>query len=95
MKKPAYAGFFMAEKTQLPDERWPMNRIAPRKLLNSKWTDNKPVNKEKHFLIVKVVFDYDDLAIQECVIEAVYSKRQMNIDWQELKDQERWQVGWH
>lgn len=71
-----------------------MNRINPRKLLNSKWTASKPLNKEKHFLIVKLAFDDAGLAVQECVIEAVYSKRQINIDWQELKDEERWKTGW-
>ena len=71
-----------------------MNTIAPRKLLNSKWTANRPVNKEKHFLIVKVVFDDAGLAVQECVIEAVYSKRQRKIDWQELKNEDCWKPGW-
>lgn len=71
-----------------------MNKIAPRKLLNSKWTATKPVNKEKHFLIVKVVFDDADLNVEECVIEAVYSKRQIPINWLELKDEERWRAGW-
>lgn len=71
-----------------------MNRINPRKLLNSKWTASKPLNKEKHFLIVKLAFDDAGLAVQECVIEAVYSRRQINIDWQELKDEERWKTGW-
>ncbi len=71
-----------------------MNKIAPRKLLDSKWTASKPINKEKHFLIVKVVFDDAGLSVEECVIEAVYSKRLMNIDWLELKDEERWKAGW-
>lgn len=71
-----------------------MNNIAPRKLLNSKWTATSPVNKEKHFLIVRVVFDDANLNIEECVIEAIYSKRQRNIDWRELKDEEHWKTGW-
>jgi tryptophan-rich hypothetical protein len=71
-----------------------VNKIAPRKLLNSKWTAARPVNKEKHFLVVKVVFDAANLNIEECVIEAVYSKHQRNIEWQELKDEERWKTGW-
>lgn len=71
-----------------------MNKIAPRKLLNSKWTACTPLNKEKHFLIVKVVFDAADQNVEECVIEAVYSKRQRNIDWLELKDEARWKTGW-
>ncbi len=34
-----------------------MNNINPKKLLNSKWTAVKPVNKEKHFLITELKFD--------------------------------------
>lgn len=28
-----------------------MNQINPSKLLNSKWTAVKPINREKHFLV--------------------------------------------
>ncbi|WP_392343280.1 TIGR02450 family Trp-rich protein [Pseudoalteromonas prydzensis] len=70
-----------------------MNRITPKKLLNSKWTAVTPVNKEKHFIIIEMDFDEEGVVIS-CVIEAVMSKRQVAINWQDLKDQQRWLQGW-
>ncbi len=70
-----------------------MNRINPRKLLNSKWTAVKPLRKEKHFVVTKVEFD-DDGAVIHCLIEAVISRRAEPVDWQELKDRNRWLQGW-
>jgi len=70
-----------------------MNRITPKKLLNSKWTAVTPVNKEKHFIITEMEFD-EEGAVLSCVIEAVMSKRQVAINWQDLKDQQRWLQGW-
>lgn len=70
-----------------------MNKINPKKLLNSKWTAVKPQNKEKHFIITEVEFDEEGLVIS-CVIEAVMSKRPAPINWQELKDNTQWLHGW-
>ena len=70
-----------------------MNKIAPKKLLNSKWTAVTPVNKEKHFIITEMEFD-EEGAVLSCVIEAVMSKRQVAINWQDLKDRQRWLQGW-
>ena len=70
-----------------------MNKITPKKLLNSKWTAVSPVNKEKHFIIIEMDFDEEGIVIS-CVIEAVMSKRQVAINWQDLKDQQRWLQGW-
>ncbi len=70
-----------------------MNRINPRKLLNSKWTAMNPTRKEKHFIVTKVEFD-DDGAVIHCLIEAVITRRAEPVDWQELKDRNRWLQGW-
>ena len=70
-----------------------MNRITPKKLLNSKWTAVTPVNKEKHFIITEMEFD-EEGAVLSCVIEAVMSKRQVAINWQDLKDRQLWLQGW-
>jgi tryptophan-rich hypothetical protein len=70
-----------------------MNRIDPRKLLNSKWTAAKPSNKEKHFLVTDVEFD-DDEVVVACAIEAIISKRTMAINWHDLKDSTQWLAGW-
>ncbi|HEA19160.1 MAG TPA: TIGR02450 family Trp-rich protein [Pseudoalteromonas prydzensis] len=70
-----------------------MNKITPKKLLHSKWTAVSPVNKEKHFIITDMEFDEEGIVIS-CIIEAVMSKRQVAINWQDLKDQQRWLQGW-
>lgn len=70
-----------------------MNRINPKKLLHSKWTAVAPVNREKHFMITDVEVDEEGQVIG-CEIEAVLSRRQMQIDWRELKDDARWLQGW-
>jgi len=70
-----------------------VNKVNPKKLLNSKWTAVKPVNKEKHFIIVEVEYD-DDTNVVECVTEAVMSKRQRSIEWRDLNDSYQWLRGW-
>ncbi len=70
-----------------------MHRINPKKLLHSKWTAVKPVNKEKHFMVTEMKFDEEDNVIH-CVLEAVLTKREESIDWQSLKNVEQWRQGW-
>lgn len=70
-----------------------MNTINPKKLLNSKWTAVKPVNKEKHFVVTEVKFDEEGIVIH-CVIEAVMSHRTEPIAWQSLKNTSEWLQGW-
>ena len=70
-----------------------MNRINPKKLLRSKWTAVKPVNKEKHFLITELELD-EEGEVELCVIEAVISNRSEVIDWKQLKDTSSWLQGW-
>ncbi len=69
------------------------NQINPNKLLLSKWTAVKPLNKEKHFIVVKVNLDEQDL-ISTCILEALINKREIVINWQCLQDQETWLTGW-
>lgn len=66
--------------------------INPAKLLHSKWTAVQPENREKHFLVVAVTREGD--RVTGCVLEAVHSRREIEIDWRELKDAERWRQGW-
>ena len=70
-----------------------MNKINTKKLLNSKWSAVKPINKEKHFLISELEFDENDKVIH-CLIEAVISHRVQPINWEELKESEHWIQGW-
>jgi tryptophan-rich hypothetical protein len=70
-----------------------MNKINPKKLLNSKWTTVTPVNREKHFVISEIKFDEED-RVTSCRIEAVLSKSAISINWHDLKDDSRWLQGW-
>ena len=71
-----------------------MNRINPKKLLHSKWTAVTPKNKEKHFLVVDIDFDEEGLVVF-CVLEAVVTKRKHQINWRDLKDSDKWKMGWN
>lgn len=70
-----------------------MNKVNPKSLLHSKWTKVDIQNKEKHFAIVSVLFD-DEQRVVECVIEAVMSKNQYDINWRDLKKPTDWKIGW-
>ncbi len=70
-------------------------KINPAKLLLSKWTAVKPLNKEKHFMVVKLLEPETPEARLEFVeLEAVYSKRIMTINWRELTNADLWLQGW-
>lgn len=70
-----------------------MNKINPKKLLNSKWTAVNPVMKERHFLVTELEFDENDDVVH-CLIEAVISNRSEPIQWSELKNKDSWLQGW-
>ncbi|TMM43954.1 TIGR02450 family Trp-rich protein [Colwellia ponticola] len=69
------------------------NKISPKALLHSKWSKVAVTNKEKHFIITVVTFDEQQKVI-ECVIQAVMTKNEYTIDWRELKDSDKWKIGW-
>ena len=72
-----------------------MNRISPKKLWLSKWTAVKPIRKDKHFLVSKVIQpELPGEMVQWIEIEAVYSKEVRRIDWRDLRNQEEWRQGW-
>jgi tryptophan-rich hypothetical protein len=71
-----------------------MNKINPRKLLQSKWTAVSPTNREKHFMVTRVNYA-DDGSVTECRLEAVHSGREELIDWQTLCVTDNWLQGWH
>ena len=70
-----------------------MNKINPKKLFKSKWTAVKPAEKEKHFIVTEIEFDEEDKVVL-CCIEAVMSKRSIEINWEDLKDEIHWVQGW-
>lgn len=71
-------------------------RLNPRKLLLSKWTAVSPSNKEKHFIVTRLLLPDDPAQpITEVELEAVYSRRSQVIAWQRLTDANHWRQGWH
>ena len=72
-----------------------MSPLSPNKLLLTQWTEVKPVAKQKHFLVSRVI--QPELANDPVVsveIEAVFSKAVQMIAWRELQDDEVWREGW-
>ncbi len=72
-----------------------INALSPKKLLHTKWTAVVPRNKEKHFLVTKVIEPLPPGSpVVSIEIEAVHSKRVRVIAWRELKDSLQWRRGW-
>jgi tryptophan-rich hypothetical protein len=71
-----------------------MNQINPNKLLLSKWTAVAPKQKERHFMVIKLIRD-EEQEIIACELEAVINNNSYEIDWQVLKDSSCWLIGWH
>ena len=72
-----------------------MNPLNPKKLLLTKWTAVKPIAKQKHFLVSRVIqpeFETDPVELVE--IESVFSKATQIIQWRELQNDEVWRQGW-
>jgi tryptophan-rich hypothetical protein len=71
--------------------RNPVNR---KKLPTSKWTAVRPVNREKHFLVLDWVRDDDGNPTDHLHIEAVLTGVVREIFWRDLEDLETWRIGW-
>ena len=70
-------------------------RLNPNKLLLSKWTAVAPQNKEKHFIVSKLLLPDDpDATLDLIELEAVFSKRTQIMSWRDLLDTEIWRHGW-
>ena len=73
----------------------PKNPLSPKKLLHSKWTAVAPANKEKHFLVVRVVLpEPPAVRVDKVELQAVHSGRCFELPWRELTDAGRWRQGW-
>ncbi len=69
------------------------HRINPRKLLLSKWTALRPIDRERHFLVSELFCD-EFGTVLEVELQAVLSRRCQRLDWHELQDASRWLMGW-
>ena len=72
-----------------------MNPLNPKKLLLTKWTSVKPVAKQKHFLVSRVIQpELDTDPVEWVEIESVFSKATQTIKWRELQNDAVWRQGW-
>jgi tryptophan-rich hypothetical protein len=72
-----------------------VNPLNPKKLHLTKWTAVKPVAKQKHFLVSRVIqpaLPEDPIELVE--IEAVLTKVTQVIAWSDLKNDAVWLQGW-
>ena len=72
-----------------------MNPLNTKKLRLTKWTAVKPIAKQKHFLVSRVIqpeVETDPVELVE--IESVFSKATQIIQWRELQNDEVWRQGW-
>lgn len=70
-----------------------MMKVNPKKLLNSKWTAVATQHKEKHFLVKELELDENGIVVR-CVMEAIMTKREFDINWRDLNQQSDWTAGW-
>jgi len=69
--------------------------LNPKKLLLSKWTAVNARDKEKHFLVARVINpEAPKHKIQEVEMEAVMTGRRFSMRWEELTDGMKWVQGW-
>jgi tryptophan-rich hypothetical protein len=87
--------------TAKPDEAAPdvaparRNPLSPKKLLLTKWTAVQPLNREKHFLVVRVIEpEPPAMRIEQIELEAVHSGRVLQLGWRDLADPRVWRQGW-
>ncbi len=72
-----------------------MNPLNPKKLLLTKWTAVKPLAKQKHFLVSRVVEPESPTdPVVSVEIEAVFSKATQFIALRELQNDSVWRQGW-
>ena len=72
-----------------------MNPLSPKKLLLTKWTAVTPIDKQKHFLVSRVIkpeLPTDPIVWVE--VEAVFSQATQVIPWRDLQNDAVWRLGW-
>lgn len=71
------------------------NPLNANKLLHSKWTAAAPVDKEKHFIVIKVVEPESPGApVTQVQLQAVHTQRVQILPWRALQDASVWRQGW-
>jgi tryptophan-rich hypothetical protein len=71
------------------------NSLSPKKLLLTKWTAVKPRNREKHFVVTRVIEpEPPSMRVEQIELEAVHSRQVYLLHWRELTDASLWRQGW-
>ena len=72
-----------------------MSPTARRKALrrDSKWTSLAPQNREKHFVLLRLLLGPEDVPCAE--LKALTTGRCRLVPRAELADDTRWSEGWH
>ena len=84
-----------AGATTTPDPRARKNPLSPKKLLLTKWTAVQPHNREKHFVVTRVIEpEPPSMRVEQVELEAVHSKQVFLLHWRELTDASLWRQGW-
>ncbi len=85
------------------DSSYPAARVVPslknplsaKKLLLSKWTAVTPADRQKHFIVTRVIEpDPPSVRLEWIEIEAVHSGCASLLQWRDLTDGSRWRRGW-
>jgi tryptophan-rich hypothetical protein len=71
------------------------NPLSPKKLLLTKWTAVTPRDREKHFVVLRVIEpEPPSLRVEQVELEAVHSGQVYLLHWRELTDASLWRQGW-
>lgn len=82
----------MTRPMTLPAAR--RNPVNRKKIVGSKWTATRPVDRQKHFIVIDWVRDEDGTPTELIEIEAVLTRNVSVLHWRELGDPAIWRIGW-
>jgi tryptophan-rich hypothetical protein len=69
--------------------------LHPKQLPLSKWTAAQPVDREKHFIVTRLIEpEIPGAPVVEIELQAVHSGRVQRLPWRALADQTVWRRGW-
>jgi tryptophan-rich hypothetical protein len=70
------------------------NPVNQKKIVGSKWTASRPVDRQKHFIVIDWVRNEDGTPTELIEIEAVLTRNVRVLHWRELGDPAIWRIGW-
>jgi tryptophan-rich hypothetical protein len=80
---------------KMPPTARPPTPLNPKQLPLSKWTAVTPVNREKHFIVTRLIEPEPPTApVTEVELQAVHSGRVQVLPWRALGNVAVWKRGW-